>query len=855
MAKRVPVKYEPGELERVRRKLGPLTPEEATRIARALNGEVGAERTDATIEKRYGDLKYLKTGYVQGKRRKHSEQTVGQSLITGRPEPTTVFLDTADPYVPPVPERRLLPAPGYLDRVRTDFLASSPEYGIKSSWQAMISLLSFAVQVPDRVHSSFVAAFERSFVRTLDGLVCFTRDLCSEKHPTIHREIERRQFYHTILTVIEDWNIEEIRSQLKTIREHRSSVDVEQLGRMVAEIYRPLFILGNISVETDIGRALRRAFDVNMAFKPKGALSRYRLQDSYKAARETLPTIFYTLKRRLYPLLLKHVSEQFYDYDAFFRSRRPAILDFLNLSEADVLEPEPEPAEPAPPINVATSVARESKPVLSAQAAPDSARKGIECLELLFPQAGWSELDQWPDLYSYFQSIFRFPRGFELIARQDPLHQIMVLVSILGEMFQGFRNIEFAIGQSSNGESASLRDVMNGALDEWPLFIHEIVGNLYVPKLADYCRQLERAVSFRNTDLSLKMLDEMNWIKRTFFLPYHAFRTHFPGTGVPNRNFPFLHKTIRILRDALSAIASELEQAHRMKGECDSVLNPWQIYRFEIENPVSRRLDIVFREKRKSRITGKVQIVDKRSNANLIACAYSVVEMLHWLVNTPGSFYYGKKGEVLFRSVDEAGEVPEYAAAVRDVAHILSRPPRPRNRLVDQTEQRQNGPAHGNGFLDGAGLKERLHSEIEAGRNGHGGISILYVCVPMEHANDVGVQGPAEQAFQDVEVIIEGIVQGSALSFRTRANDIVVLLPRAQLDAALRVAFQIRDALKRGVGLRKGFSSSIGAVQWCDAWNTDGFLDRASQTAAEAASVGRSSIAYLDNQTETIEIA
>ena len=46
MSKRPRAVYEPGELDRVRQKIGPLDPREAKRMAELLGGEVGIERSD-----------------------------------------------------------------------------------------------------------------------------------------------------------------------------------------------------------------------------------------------------------------------------------------------------------------------------------------------------------------------------------------------------------------------------------------------------------------------------------------------------------------------------------------------------------------------------------------------------------------------------------------------------------------------------------------------------------------------------------------------------------------------------------------------------------------------------------------
>ena len=855
MAKRPPQNYQPGELQQLRSKLGPITREEATRMVRVLGGEVGVERTDDAIDEKYSDLKYLKTGHLAGRHRRDRAPKVRRA-----PAPHATPRRAQRSETPRPTAGTALPRASYLDRLKTDFLAASPEYGLKSTWQALVSVLSILTTIPDRVRAAFWEDIGDNLLKTLEGLVLFVRDLCSEKRPAVHDEIARKHFYFKILVVIAKWDVEKIRAELKRVRQLGRKAEIAQLARLCAEVYRPLFMLGEVEIDLHIGRALRRAFDVNMAFKPKHALSRLRLQDSYSIARTMLPKIFHTLKKRLYPLLMKLVSGRYYDYETFMRIEREGILRFLNLNETDILAPQEEQKTETP--QVAASVPTEAvKQGRMIELVPAAARRGIEFLELLFPRIAWRELDAWPDLFPYFQPIFQFPAGFELVSRKDPVHQVVVLLSILREMLHGFRNVEWGQVRGSDGDLTELGLHFEEIIDKWPLFLHEVLTDLYIPKLSDFCRQIERSTGFMDSDLALKMQDEMNWVKRTFFLPYFTFKMHFPGTGVLNKSLPTLFETVASVKQTLTAVNLELERLNGTQSECDSVRNARANYHFEVDNSVSKRLDLILRQKWRSDATGKLKVVDKRTNSNLIRYTHSVVELLHFLLNTEDSFYYPCSEGPLFRSVNEEQELPEYSVTLLDTTQLLDTPPDSQKRLRQELErlltEAPTDPL--TGFYTGEWLRQRLEAEIHNYHSEKRNLSLLHISLlGFRELNDVAGPEAGDQALKDVGTVIRGIVQDTclhtcALPFRSTGDGFVVVLPNTELADALAVAGLIRDGLKRGTGTRKGFASTIGVAQCRNLWTVDSYLVTAERVMGEARNKHKSAIAYLSRDSESIE--
>ena len=70
-------------------------------------------------------------------------------------------------------------------------------------------------------------------------------------------------------------------------------------------------------------------------------------------------------------------------------------------------------------------------------------------------------MKEFPDFYPYFHPLFKFPKGSELIANEDPLQQIIVLASVVQELLYGFRNIKI---KSEHNET------IEKTADRWHLF-------------------------------------------------------------------------------------------------------------------------------------------------------------------------------------------------------------------------------------------------------------------------------------------------------------------------------------------------------------------------------------------------
>ena len=146
MAKRGQPSYRPGELDRVRGRLGPLAEEEAKRMACLLGGEVGTEATDAALEASYQRLRRSSTAPPAGDRKgvgparkpaactaAKTGATAGATSARGARRSNTAAAAGAADGAPPVAiELGAASQLGYRDRVKIDFWAARHGYRLKS---------------------------------------------------------------------------------------------------------------------------------------------------------------------------------------------------------------------------------------------------------------------------------------------------------------------------------------------------------------------------------------------------------------------------------------------------------------------------------------------------------------------------------------------------------------------------------------------------------------------------------------------------------------------------------------------------------------------------------------------------
>jgi len=673
MAKNDKAIYAPGELGRVRDKLGVKDDAEAKRMAQLLGGEVGTERKEEPKQKR--DTVDVS---VDGKKRRRIELAPPDEGKGSSTKKATGPYPGDDPTIP----LRL----GYGERVKMDQFAGQMMFEVKGPLQVLTSTLSFFKTPVDYVNPRFVTLRMNEYYNKVERLVTATRNLFPKSNSKRNAQLKRASpFVYKILEVIRGWDIEHIARNIAELQAHPRSVKSIDFTEVLRGIYKPLFILDDLNTEK-IKAAFKLIYKVLYIESPMEA------KDKYQVIIRNIISYLGDIRRNvqfgLYPLLMKLISDRFISYERIFIERRRRFMAFLNVTETAQLNSEDlaeqqletidvealqktiteeeikaaeeeshnqniedlEDGEELEPENPDDPKVIERKAKEEAEKAQQKAmEQGESALETLFPKAGWEKLDEFPDLYPYFAMVYNLKGGYELIARTDPIQQVAVLLNILDDLFIGLRYVNFGTITGSDGKTLKVSDEISETLNNWRSFIQESFSRTYLPRLSEYCRMLENSKESRMSPYAKKIVNELHWIKRLYFLPYYKFESIGPPPFSKSDVIP-IYTEIRKLRVNLTAIAKGIEQGVRAggaanKSPCAGINNPWETYNFQVPNPISKRMDMMFPPERKM-------------NATIVFFSLSAITVLDYIVNNENSWAYADRAGPLFRSLKDEGIVP-----------------------------------------------------------------------------------------------------------------------------------------------------------------------------------------------------
>ena len=670
--------YEPGELGRVRDKLGHVDVLEAKRMAKILGGEIGTEKTAEKQAAGTGSGSKRKTVemLVPGRNKKRSGRYVelaGDDEYDGKLA-SSKPLAAADPADDPAITLRT----PYKERVKIDRYAAQFEYEIKNSLQVLISTFSFVNEPADYVNSRFVNHRMNIYYSKIDLLVNSTRSLLPRNNARRNERLKKSSpFVYAILDTIRYWNIERIGTDLAKIQSHPRSVKVSEFADILRAIYKPLFVLEKLNTDIHIKGAYKLLY--KLLFVENPVEPKEKNQEYIRIALSSFTDIRREVHSGLYPLIMKFISDRWFPYEKLFVQRHRRFMAFIGATEDDQILPlvlSPEQAESgnleavrdeiknenAAEENAETANVVEEDPndpeVIARkarEAAARAERKAMEhsygALEKLFPAAGWDKLDTYPDMYPYFANVFGMRHGYELIAPTDPLQQVSILMHIMENICAGLRYVTFGSIAGPDGKPVMVSDAIGPAIINWRRYLDDSFLKEYLPRLSDYCRMLEHSSDSKNSVYGRKTLNELRWIKRLYFLPYYKFESLGPPP-FKTQEATIIYSMVRNLRKHLTMVAAGIEQGNQngganAKARCNGIDNPWARYHFEVPNPVSKRLDALL-------------VPDKRNNSILVFFALSTVTILDSLLNNESSWAYNNNAAILYRSVKGEGVIPMF---------------------------------------------------------------------------------------------------------------------------------------------------------------------------------------------------
>jgi hypothetical protein len=643
MAKAV---YEQGELGRVRDRLGVTNKEEAERMAKVLGGEVGVEKQPSKQSSKEASKAKTSSAKTAPKRR----------IETASDEKSDAAKQAKPNLTLPVNQ-------SYIERMKMDKLAYREEFDIKTFFQLVASVLSFVIPTKDYISSVFIHKRMDEYYKKIGSLVTLTRLLFPKNNIKRNEQLKQASYFaYCVLDVIRKWNIERISTDLARMQMHPRRVTLGDCKELLKAIYKPIVILERLAPEAQIKASYNLLYRYLYIENP-GKSAVY--QEHVKTALAAFVGVSRDVRYLVYPLLMKLLSDKCLDYEQFFLEKRDKILAFLGVTEANIIDPSNTPVKMKKNGEVELEQPKEDKKESheeiaakkTQQAAFEAEKrlveKGLHSLENIFPKAGWDELESYYDLYPYFAKTLDMKKGYELVAPTDPMLLFSVLARILEELFFGLRAVKFTQILNSDDGIEKAEDGIIGVVNKWHDYLTEALVKEYLERLVEYCELLTGSPEARTSSFAIRLVDEMNLIKRMYFFPHYKYTiTSSLASSFQKKNITPIFREVRRLRKCLALFVHEVEKALSEGGAeakvlCNGIENPWAPYVFQISNPISKRLDILLGQKNKN-------------NASLVLITYAVATILDYFENNEASWAYKAPSEALFRSKDGMGAVPQF---------------------------------------------------------------------------------------------------------------------------------------------------------------------------------------------------
>lgn len=606
--------WEPGTLDKTRKAIGKIDPNEASSMAKKLGGEVMRERSttrssasaiqnktvarkNATMQTKVTPQTYSQNSVAFKRRKKNDLQHLNAKVLA-----------------------------------KMDALMMSSAFQIKPNYGILNFIRKFQKNGTERIIQSFYDITVKLYIDNMESFITVVKTLIQIAPNTYKAKIANgTDAKFKFLRMVAGWQILPIRlaySELKELPPPLLTVDFIPL---IKEIYKPLMMVYYYGAPK-IPKLIKEIYADQVAYPNSDA---EKLSSLAKEAITDWLYIETEIIKKLYPLLMRMSSDTFEYYPEFFSKKIAAILKFLGLHKFDLLLPE----KPKEETVVETKV---EKPEDSRGKKDETVQTGFMMLDRLFPEAGFLHLENFPDLYPYFQPLYKFDDGANMISPNNPMQILLILLRIIEDFFHACRNIQFVETENANDSLAKL-------IEDWPAYRENIFSKLCMEPLRDFVNQVYSQNSFEETKIGRKLLMQTLSQTQYYFFPQLQFENMLINGSPENGKYEPLYLRTDFARKELSRILQECDSASQVRAKVSSIKNPWEHYEFDMPNEISKRLDVLLGGNNKTPQTNA-------HNVNLLKYTLCILSVLDWFTNNTKSPAYANELSEVYRVSAEDGK-------------------------------------------------------------------------------------------------------------------------------------------------------------------------------------------------------
>jgi hypothetical protein len=658
--KRPVAKYEPGELDNTRKNIGLIDADEARKMAKLLGGEVFAEKTAPIDKNTFPSSRIYHSGtHASGKT---SADIATLARDTGKKKEKdsdagkfkTKHSSKINPDgLPPVSNQV---------RQQFDHLMMSEDYKIKQDYGLFNFIRLFTKNGTEKISHDFAEYTIKNHVIHLQSFITSIKMLIQISPDTYKGKIttdDDAKF--RFLRTAGAWTMRDIKLYAIDIEEHPEMATVVTCIPFIKAVYKQLLTVYYLG-ESQIPAMIKDIYS-DLCMYPKA--DKEKLAKISKEAITEWLYIYSQVIRGLYPLLMRMCSLSFENFPGFFTVQSSAILSFLGLTKYQIQMPEK---------NIPKETVSEEKTEEKKQEEPpeeekeeknnnsisgsktEVVRAGIKLLDQLFPEAGFNSLETLPDMYPYFQPLYQFKDGFNMLAPENPLQITVVLLRIMEDLFQGCRNIKFNI--ETDPSLLNQKDTLSAAMNDWSLYREVLFDRQYCGHLRDFVNQQYTQSDFKTSQFGKKLITNMLWQTKYNFLPNFEFEQLLLERPQNDSQYRPLCLRTDFLRALFTSLSHRIDEAAQATGPVIGIQNPWERYRFDISNVMSKRMDVLLGARRPAGETAA-------TNANLIKYTLCIISVLDWWVNNTESPAYATDTRKIYR-ISEKDGAPVFSVPVRE---------------------------------------------------------------------------------------------------------------------------------------------------------------------------------------------
>ena len=641
----------PGTIDQVRKNIGPIDPEEAKLMSQKLGGEVLRERAavqepiSRPSPKRtsQGASSVRASGYSSSDVAERSKNTMTDS------HKSSSGTNTAEKKKKPVED---LPEVSAKDLKLMEKLMMSSEYDIKPDYGLFNIFYRMSSKNREKVAKGFAEytvkqhiAHMQTFISTIKTFIQVSPDVYKSKIAT------ETDLKFKFLRTVGMWTMHDIKVLAIDVQDNAQDITVAQMIPFVRAVYHEFITIYYIG-EQQIPAMIKEVY--NDLIQLPGA-DQKKLQLLAKEGITEWLYIYNSILKGMYPLLMRMCSTEYVEFPRFFTAKIADILKFVGRTKFDLLLPDKKKKENKDDKKKKEEKKEkeEAKPVAGAY--DDLVKTGINILDQLFPMAGFKNLEKHPDMFPYFQPLYRFEDGFNMLHPDNPMQVTLVLSRILEDFFQGCRNVDFNI--KADERLASLSDNLTEAMNDWASYREDLFDRKLGDYLRNYVNSIYSQADYASTQYGKENLNNIFWRMKLYFLP--CFKFNAPTLKHPTNDSKYkpFYSRIEYIRNVLTVIVRRIDENSNGKKPVLGVINPWNRYIFDLPNNISRRLDVLLGAKQDDEVT-------RATNANLIKYTLCVASVLDWWVNNSSSPAYSTNPDHVYRiSAKDGG--PEFSVPER----------------------------------------------------------------------------------------------------------------------------------------------------------------------------------------------